>query len=164
MPVPDRNFLLHQMDGTRSKIEELVLEIDPHKEIYPGWTIRDILAHMTGWDDALIDSLRAHVAGRPPSVSTIRSLDEYNALTVSSRKDLDYEHVLKEWRFTHQMLRTIIEQLPEEKFFSTIIVPWGEKATVTNLLDIFRDHEEEHTRDILAWLKHPDKPLTKEGN
>jgi len=164
MPVPDRNFLLHRMDETRSKIEELLLEIDPHKEIYPGWTIRDLLAHMTGWDDATIDSLRAHAVGRPLSISAIRSLDEYNALTVSSRRDLDYAHVLKEWRLTRQVLRTIIEQLPEAKFFSPIIVPWGEKATVTNLVDMFRDHEEEHIRDILSWLKHPDRPLKKEGN
>jgi hypothetical protein len=164
MPVPDRIFLLHRMDETRSKIEELLPEIDPLKEIYPDWTIRDMLAHMTGWDDATIDSLRSHVVERPPSVPAIRSLDEYNAMTVSSRRDLDYEHVLKEWRLTRQVLRTIIEQLPEDKFISPVIVPWGEKATITYLVDMFRDHEEEHSRDILAWLKHPDKPLMKEGD
>jgi hypothetical protein len=122
-----------------------------------------MLAHMTGWDDATIDSLRAHLIERPSSVPFIRSLDEYNAQTVSSRKNLDYEHVLKEWRLTRQVLLTIIEQLPEDKFFSPVIVPWGEKATVTYLVDMFREHEEEHTRDILTWLKYPDKPLTKEG-
>jgi len=163
MPVPDRNFLLHRMDKTRSKIEDLLQEIDPHKEIYPGWAIKDMLAHMTGWDDAIIDSLRAHVVNRPLSVPAIRSLDEYNALTVSSRKDLDYEHVLKEWRLTRQVLRTIIEQLPEDKFFSPVNVPWGKKSTVTNLVEMFHDHEEEHAQDILVWLKHPEKPLMKEG-
>jgi hypothetical protein len=164
MPVPNRDFLLDRMDETRSKFEELLPEIDPHKEIYSGWTIRDMLAHMTGWDDATIDSLRTHVVGRPPSIAAIRSLDDYNALTVSSRKDLDYDHVLKEWHHTRQVLRTIIEQLPEDKFNCPVIVPWGEKTTVTYLVEMFRDHEEEHTREILAWLKHPDIPLTKEGN
>ena len=164
MPVQDRDFLLHRMDETRSKIEELLPQIDPQKEIYPGWTIRDMLAHMTGWDDATIDSMRAHMFEQPPSVPAIRSLDEYNAHTVSSREDLDYERVLKEWRLTRLVLRSIIEELPEDKFFSPVIVPWGEKATVTYLVDMFRDHEEEHTQDILAWLKNPEKPLKKEGN
>ena len=164
MPVPDRDLLLHRMDETRLKIENLMPEIDTNKEIYPGWTIKDILAHMTGWDDATIDSLRAHVGESPRSVPAIRSLDGYNALSVSSRKDLDYEHVLKEWRLTRQELRTIIEQLPEDKFVSPVIVPWGEKSTVTYLVDMFRDHEEEHAQDILVWLKHPEKPLSKEGN
>jgi hypothetical protein len=163
MSVPDREFLLHRMDETRSQIEKLLPRIDGNKEIYPGWTIRDMLAHMTGWDDATIDSLRAHVIDRPPSVPAIRSLDDYNALTVSSRQDLDYARVLKEWRLTRQVLKTIIEQMPEDKFFSPVIVPWGEKATVTYLVDMFRDHEEEHIQDILAWLEHPEKPLQKEG-
>jgi hypothetical protein len=162
MPVSDRDFLLRHMDETRSRIEDLLPKIDPCKEIYPGWTISNMLAHMTGWDDATIDSLRAHVVERPPSLEAIRSLDEYNSHTVSSRQDLDYDHILKEWRLTRQVLRTIIQKMPEEKFLSPVIVPWGEKSTVTYLVDMFRDHEEEHTRDIVEWLDHPDTPLKKE--
>lgn len=97
MPFPDRDFLLHHMGEVRSKIEELLPEIDPHKEIYPGWTMRDLLAHMTGWDEATIDSLRAHGAEHPLSVFAIRCVDEYNALVVSSWKDLTCDHVLKGW-------------------------------------------------------------------
>ena len=164
MPVPDRFLLLHRMDETRLKIEELLPEIDPQKEIYPGWTIRDLLAHMTGWDDVTIDSLRSQVVERPLNIPSIRSLDAYNALTVSLRKDLDYDRILKEWRLTRQVLRAIIEQLPEDRFFIPVIVPWGEKATVTYLVDMFHDHEEEHIEDLLAWLKNPDKPLKKERN
>ncbi len=163
MPAPDRNSLLLSMDESRLKIEKLLPEIDPRKEIYPGWTIKDMLAHMTGWDDVTIDSLRAHVVDRPPSLPAIHSLDKYNALTVSSRRDLAYERVLQEWRLTRQILRTIIQQLPEDKFFSPVVVPWGGKPTVTFLVNMFREHEEEHIQDFLEWLKHPDKPLTKGG-
>ena len=164
MTSADRDFLLQRMDQTRSKIEDILPKIDIIKEIYPGWTIKDLLAHMTGWDDATIDSLRAHVIGRPPSVPAIRSLDEYNGLTVSSRNDLDYEQTLKEWRLTRQVLRTILEQMPEDKFFEPLVVPWGNKATTTYLVDMFRDHEEEHAHDIGEWVKDPKKPLGKKGN
>jgi hypothetical protein len=163
MTSVDRDFLLHRLDETRSKIEELLLDINQEKEIYPGWSIKDMLAHMTGWDDATIDSLRAHVIGRQPSVAAISSLDKYNNLTVSSRKDLGYDQILKEWRLTRQVLRTVIEEMPEDKFFEPLIVPWGRKATVTYLVDMFRDHEEEHARDLEEWLKHPEKPLEKAG-
>ena len=156
--------LLNRLDETRQTIENLLPKIDPTKQIYVGWTIKEMLAHMTGWDDATIDSLRAHVVGRPPSLDAIRSLDEYNEHTVNSRNDLDYDHVLKEWRLTRQVLRTLIEQMPEDKFIQPLLVPWGETATVTYLVDMFRDHEEDHTRDILKWMEHPDHPLEKEGN
>ena len=164
MPESERYFLLHRLDETRQAIENILPSIDKDQEIYSGWTIKEMLAHMTGWDDATIDSLRSHVIGRPPAVPAIRSLDEYNLGTVSSRKDLDYEQVLKEWRLTRQVLRTIIEQMPADKFLEPLVVPWGEKTTVTFLVDMFREHEEEHTQDILAWAKAPSKPLEKAGN
>jgi hypothetical protein len=164
MPSAERSDLLSRLDQTRQSIEDILTKIDRTKYIYPGWTIKEMLAHMTGWDDATIDSLRAHVVGHPPSLDAIRSLNEYNAHTVSSRNDLDYDHVLKEWRLTRQVLRTLIEQMPEDKFVEPVIVPWGDTATVTYLVDMFRDHEEEHTNDIHTWMAHPDHPLEKEGN
>jgi hypothetical protein len=164
MPIAERGFLLQRLDQTRQNIEELLPKIDPTKQIYIGWTIKEMLAHMTGWDDATIDSLRAHVVGHPPSLDAIRSLDEYNAHTVSSRNDLNYDHVLKEWRLTRQILCTLIEQMPDDKFTEPLLVPWGETATVTYLVDMFRDHEEEHAHDIRKWMEHPDHPLAKEGN
>jgi DinB superfamily len=159
MPVSDRNYLLHMMDETRSKFEVLLPQIDHHNNIYPGWTFSDILAHMIGWDDATIDALRAHMGRQPRSISDIRSLDEYNALSISSRKDLDDEHILNEWRLTRKNLRSIIEQLPEDKFVSPVIVPWGGKSTVTKLMGMLCDHEEEHMRDIHEWLENSDNPL-----
>jgi hypothetical protein len=164
MTSVDRDFLLRRLDETRSKIEDLLVKIDEGKEIYPGWSIKELLAHMTGWDDATIDSLRAHVIGRPPSVPAIHSLDKYNDGTVSSRKDLNYNQVLKEWRLTRHVLRTIIEQMPEDKFFEPLIVPWGREATVTYLVDMFREHEQEHIHDLNEWLKHQEKPLERVGN
>ena len=164
MTSADREFLLQRMDETRSKIETLLPKVDPDKEIYPGWTIKDLLAHMTGWDDATIDSLKAHVVDRPPSVAAIRSLDEYNDLTVTSRHDLNYEQVLKEWRLTRQVLRTIIEQISPDKFLEPLVVPWGNKTSVAFLVEMFRDHEEEHIRDIQEWAKDTTHPLGKAGN
>ena len=164
MSEDERNFLLHRLDETRATIEKLLPDIDTTREIYPGWTMKDMLSHMTGWDDATIDSLRAHVSGRIPSVDAIQSIDEYNARTVSSRKDLDYNQILKEWRLTRQVLRTIIQQMPVEKFLEPVIVPWGEKDTVAFLVEMFREHEAHHIHDIQEWLKDPSHPLGKDGN
>jgi hypothetical protein len=164
MSTGDREFLVNRLDETRKEIEDLLPLIDPKLEIYPGWSIRQLLAHITGWDDATIDSLRAHIAGRAPAVPANRGINEYNIRTVASRQDLDLSHILNEWRLTRQVLRTIIKEMPEEKFFEPLIVPWGEKGTVTYLVDTFREHEAEHAQDIGEWLRHPEKPLAKKGN
>jgi hypothetical protein len=160
----ERTRLLDRLDETRNTIEKILPMIDKDGEIYPDWTIKQMLAHMTGWDDATIDSIKAHVIGRPPSVDAIRSLDEYNERTVTTREDLDYDHILNEWRLTRQVLRTLIEQMPAEKFSTPLVVPWGEKSSVADLVETFRGHEEEHIRDILEWMQEPSQPLQKAGN
>jgi hypothetical protein len=163
MTAGERELMLNRLDENRRKLEELLPGIDPEKEVCPGWTIKQMLAHITGWDDACIDALRAHEYGRPPTFPVILSLDKYNEYTVSSRKNLTFDQTLKEWRLTRQVLRAIIEQFPEEKFFEPVAVPWGRKTTISELVEIFSDHEGEHARDIIEWLKHPETPLGKAG-
>jgi hypothetical protein len=53
--------------------------------------------------------------------------------------------------------------LPGEEFFELITVSWGGKTSVMKLVDIFSDHEEEHTQDIIKWLKQLEKQLGKAG-
>ena len=164
MILEEMQVLLQRLDAARAKVEELLPRVDATKQIYPGWTIRQMLAHMTGWDDATIASLRAHVASQPADTPADRGINEYNARTVSSRQDLDLDHVVKEWRMTRQVLHKLLEEMPEDKFHARLAVPWGPKASVTRLIDVFVEHEHEHAEDIESWLKHPDQPLTKKGS
>jgi hypothetical protein len=164
MTFGGRDVLIHRLDEARLKIEELLPKIDAVKEIYPGWTIKQMLAHITGWDEVTIDSLRAHIAGRVPSVPANRGINEFNARTVASKREQDYFHILDDWRLTRKKLRTLLEEMPEERFAEPITAPWGEKGTVAHLVDIFREHEEKHVRDINEWLKRTEKPLGKAGN
>jgi hypothetical protein len=159
-----RESLLLRFDGTRQKIEELLPNIDPYKDIYLGWTIKQILMHITGWDDAAIDSLHDHIDGQAPSVPANRGIDEYNARTVASRQGQDFPRLLKEWRMKRKLLRAIIFEMPEDKFIEPFVLPWGGKGTVVYLVDTFRHHEEIHAQDIKQWLTQPEEPLGKAGN
>jgi hypothetical protein len=163
MPADNRAILLRHLNESHQTIEELLPAIDPSKEIYPGWTIKQILAHISGWDDACIDALRLHELDHSPSTPAIHSLDKYNEFSISSRKGLTYDQILKEWRGTRKILCEIIEGLTEEKFLEPVPVPWGKKTTVTRLADIFSHHDNEHAKDIIEWLKNPEKPLRKAG-
>ncbi len=163
MAISEKEEVLQRLDDARYDLEVLLPRVDPSKEIYPDWTIRQLLAHLTGWDDSTIDSLRAHLAGEPPATPADRGIDEYNARTVSSRQDLDLEHVLKECLKTRQVLRKIVQEMPEDKFAEQLVVAWGEKGTVAQLIDTFIEHEKEHAEDIRRWLQNPDAPLGKQG-
>jgi hypothetical protein len=163
MPADNRVILLRRLNETHLKMEELLPRINPIKEIYPGWSIKQILAHFSGWDDACINALHMHELDRSGTTPSIQSLDQYNELSVSSRKDLTYDQILNEWRVTRKILCEIIQELPEVKFLQPVAVPWGKKTSVTRLVDIFSRHDEEHAKDIFEWLKKSEDPLRKAG-
>jgi hypothetical protein len=74
---------------------------------------------------------------------------------------LDYEHIVNEWQWQRKLLRTIVEEMPIDKFVEPLIFPWGNKGTVTSLINVLLEHEEEHAWDITDLLKHPKEPLGK---
>lgn len=163
MTPPDRAFLLDRLDQPREKLEKILSGIDLTREIYPGWTVKELLAHLTGWEEAAIQSLGDQLAGRTPAIPADHGIDEYNSRSVDSRRKVDYGSVFTEWQQTRLAFRSLIENLPDAMLIQPLIMPWGPKKTLGYLINLYGDHEEEHARDISAWLTHPDKPLRKGG-
>jgi len=56
------------------------------KYIYPHWTIKQYIDHISGWDDAMVEALEAHAKNEPVPQSAARGIDAYNAQTVSTRE------------------------------------------------------------------------------
>lgn len=153
--------LIRRLEEARGKIEAMLPRVNPDKEIYPGWTLHHFLAHMTGWDDAVIASLRAHAGSQEPGTPAARGINYYNAQTIETRETIDLEKVKLEWNQTRTTLKDTLRSMPEEKFRETIVVPWGGSSSVTELIEVFIHHEaEEHRPDLEEWLKNPDQPLS----
>ena len=156
---PQRAFLVNRLKEKRQEIESLLPNAPADKEIYTGWTLKELLAHMSGWDDVLIDALQAHKNDEPVSPSVTTGINNYNAKTVTTRKSLTFEQVIKEWETTRENLIHALENLPDEKFNQSLTFPWGEKGTVANLIGIFVEHEEFHGKHLEEWIENTDQPL-----
>jgi len=154
-----RTFLINRLKERREEIQSLLPNAPTDKEIYTGWTLKDFLAHMSGWDDVLIEALQAHAQNKPVSTSVTTGIDNYNAETVTTRKTLTLEQVKKEWEATRENLIQALEDLPDEKFNQALTFPWGEKGTVAYLVEIFVEHEESHGKHLEEWLENPDRSL-----
>ncbi len=65
MTSHEKQFLIHRWEDRREKLKATVAEAEAHREkkIYRGWRLKELLAHMSGWDDAVIASLKAHAEG-----------------------------------------------------------------------------------------------------
>lgn len=164
MSSDEKPFLVARWEDRRAALKALVAEAEAHreKEIYRGWTLKEFLAHMSGWDDAVIESLRAHATGGAFDTPAARGVDVYNAQTVSTRETLDYDHVRREWDRTHELILQAIRDLPEEKFHQPLTFAWGEFGTVAYLVEIFVKHEEEHAHHLREWLKNPNEVFAED--
>ncbi len=154
-----KTALIQRLDEARAGLESVLPRVDPAKQIYPNWTLKQMLDHIAGWDDAVIASLRAHVDGKVPGTPADRGIDYYNDQTVTTRESLDFTHTLSEFKTSRLLLKQIINAMPDNKLAEPLIVPWGSKGTVSEIIEIFAEHEEIHTADILRWLENPNQPI-----
>ena len=127
----EKKFLIARWEDRRKKLKAAVAQAEAHreKEIYRGWRLKELLAHMSGWDDAVIAAIQAHADGTEVGTPASRGIDAYNAETVATRETLDYDHVRREWDRTHELLMNALKELPLEKYHEALNFPWGETGT-----------------------------------
>jgi uncharacterized protein (TIGR03083 family) len=145
-------FMIRDLDTAREEIRSLLAEIDPHTEIYPGWTLKELLAHFVGWDEAVTSSLRAHAGGQELAAVAVWGTDYYNAESVATRQPLDYEQVVREWRLARDELKSAIRELPDDRLDMPLIFPWGGMGAAADLVAEFTAHERVHTREVREQL------------
>ncbi len=147
-----REELIQRLDEARAVLCDLLAQIPPETEIYPGWTLRHFYAHLTGWDDAVTASLRAHAAGQTPATPAVKGIDAYNAESVATRETLDYDHIIREWHLAREQLKTALRELPLEKLNEPLLYAWGPTGSVERLIEVFVWHEgTEHADELRAW-------------
>ena len=91
--------------------------------------------------------------------SAARGIDAYNAQTVSTRETFDLAHSRREFTAGHERVIQILRDLPDEKFDQPLIFPWGEHGTIRDFIEIFVEHDKEHTKHLTAWLKNPNEVI-----
>jgi len=155
--VDEKAALIGQIDKAHQEMLDALADVSDDQEIYNLWTTKHLIAHLAGWYDAVNASLKAHLSGRAPATPAARGIDHYNAQTVDERESLPYAHILREWEISLAELKSLVLEVPNERFDDTMVFPWGESGTVTVLVHIFAEHEEEHAAD-LRRLKSANSP------
>jgi len=140
--------LIRQLDTARQQMRVALIGFARQTEVYPRWTVKQLLAHVAGWDDAATSSLRAHAGGAEPATPAASGIDEYNVHSVETRDALNYEQVVAEWELARDQLKLALFEMPAERFAERLLYPWGRSGTIARLVAILADHEEEHAEEI----------------
>jgi hypothetical protein len=139
---------IQRLEAARAEMREIVQHAQDNPTIYEPWRMKEVLDHITGWDDAVIASIRSLLSGETPATPAARGLDHYNAETVSSRESIPYPLTKQEWTISRAVLLNLIRDMTEEQLNTRFVLPWGSQGTIENLVEIFTEHEETHAKEI----------------
>lgn len=110
------------------------------------WSIKDILAHITIWEEEALKHLPVLIdGGRPPRYSvTYGGIDAFNDQMIAQRRDLSLADVMQHLDTTHQRLVEFIETIPDEH------ITRETRVRRRLRLDTY-SHYPLHTKAIHAW-------------
>ena len=80
-----------------------------------AWSVRDIIAHVTTWEEEALTHLPLVLAGkRPPRYSvTYGGIDAFNARTTAQKAPLRLHEVLRQQEDVHRRVLELIEGVPD---------------------------------------------------
>src|SRR5215471_17699971 len=117
-----RERLLRQLDKAWLAFKESYAGLADSQLLEPGvtgeWSVRDILAHITTWEEEALKHLPLILkGGRPPRYSIkYGGIDAFNALTTKQKAGLALSDVLNQMDEIHSRLIDYVRGAPEEQF------------------------------------------------
>lgn len=132
---------------------ETLEQADEDVEIYAGWTVKELVAHLIGWDTATANSLSSFIQGGVPDVVSINGVDAYNAETLAQYAGLSLGQLVEEWQNERQRLLDTMTALEESQLKAKINFPWGGRDTVSKMLFYLANHDTKHTNDIITVMQ-----------
>ena len=81
------------------------------------WSVKDILAHVTTWEEEALKYWPLILTGgRPPRYIQFGGIDAFNAQRAEQKRDLTLSEVLRQLEETHRRLLDYLHSVPEEHF------------------------------------------------
>jgi hypothetical protein len=149
-----RQQLLQRLDRAWVAFKESYAGLTDAQLLEPGvtgrWSVRDIIAHVTTWEEEALRHLPLILdGGRPPRYSvTHGGIDAFNALTTKRKESLSLAEVLRQMDETHHRLVALIAKVPEDQLTAE------SRCRRRLRLDTY-GHYPKHARAILIWRKQP---------
>ncbi|MEJ2266309.1 MAG: ClbS/DfsB family four-helix bundle protein [Anaerolineales bacterium] len=118
----NRQQLLKRLDDAWADLKESYAALPDAQLLEPvvigTWSVKDILAHVTTWEQETLKVLPLIIQGGTlPRYSTqYGGIDAFNALMTEQKRDLSLSDVLTQLAETHQRLLDYIQTVPEEQF------------------------------------------------
>jgi hypothetical protein len=154
--------LLADLRDEQTQWEALLQDIGEDHMTQPcgagDWSIKDIVAHLTGWRRRTVARFQAALHHEPPPPppwpADLQTDDEINAWIYAANRDLPLAEVLQESREVFQQLVEALDAFPAADLLDPARFPWlGSEDLPLTGAALFGHFHEEHESDMRAWLE-----------
>ncbi len=142
--------LVGKLDAAWTEFRESYASLSDEERLIPGvtgeWSVRDLIAHVTWWEEEALKHLPLILeGGRPPRYSVkYGGIDAFNAMKTEERRELSLAEVRHQFEETHERLVDYLQGLPPAEIMG------NERFKRRLRLDTY-GHYPIHTADISEW-------------
>ena len=85
--------------------------------VMDNWSVKDILAHVTTWEEEALKYLPLILTGgKPPRYIQFGGIDAFNGQMAEQKREMALSDVLRQLDETHRRLIDYLQNVPEEHF------------------------------------------------
>jgi uncharacterized damage-inducible protein DinB len=124
-------------------------------EVLPGWTAKDILAHIAAWETRVAASLPDLLADHGARLVGVEA-DAFNAEQVTLRRERTPHELIQELADSRRHILEALTTAGDDELIKPRAVPWGQVTIERWALQEICDHDGEHAAQLRAWRAvHP---------
>jgi hypothetical protein len=160
--------LLQEIAFERARLDALLKLFTPRQmtqagATLAGWSVKDILGHLIGWQQMNLDWYAAGLRGETPEMPapglTWRDIRELNERMFRKHHRRSLQAVLADYHAFHQKMLELILEVPDRDFVALGRFAWS--GPTWTLSDYVRANTASHYRwaskHLQKWLRAPTK-------
>jgi hypothetical protein len=146
----EKDAIIRGLVKARQKILDAASLLSPQQqdEVFLGvWSVKDLLAHLAGWDDTNVKAVEEILAGQKPSFweHYDRDWKSYNARLVVEYKRDDFAELLALVEESHRKLIDFLQTVPAGEYLK--------KRKIRSLLRTEIKDEKKHYRQVQEFRR-----------
>jgi len=152
--------VLRELSNSYAALKDILASLDEknyfREGVIPGWSMKDILAHINSWHHRLLTILDAAIHNEEPSLTgpdNVEEMDKLNAQFYQENKSLSLAEVLADFHTSYQHIFDIVQAMPEQDLVSPHRFTWTQAGPLWQAIagDTY-EHYQEHLIQIQEWL------------
>jgi hypothetical protein len=155
----DRQELVQITQASRRALEDQLVGLGDAQLTEPalddGWSVKDVLAHVSAWERMFIGWIEALMRGEKPDRPEFFSqewTDTVNARVYKENRERSLADVRAESQQSYEAILAFINRMSDEDLFDPQRFTWTNGREIAPWLRANADeHYDEHREQIAAW-------------